>query len=51
MEGIRQTRTFNKIGSVLSDRAKTLNQGAEGKLRPKGKEGAVCFDSQDVHKA
>lgn len=27
MEGLRQTRAFNKIGSVLSDRAKTLTMG------------------------
>lgn len=27
MEGLRQTETFNKIGSVLSDGAKTLNVG------------------------
>ena len=46
LEGIRQMKTFNKIGSVLSDRVKTLTWGGDRKLRPGTEEEAVSFRNQ-----
>lgn len=48
MEGISQTKTFNKIGSVLSDKVKILIRGGVGgrKLRPRIEE-VVSFRIRD----